>query len=306
MAQKQRLRALVRHHRPAAGIVRNLCSAIGTLTATQLAAAASYVARARTGSRRSPIGHCPPTVPKLDARTAYDVQDALHEILVREPEQGQIVGTKIGCTTAVMQEFLGMTHPCSGAIFESTLRHDDGTFTCAGADKAVRRRGVECEIAVRLGENIVPHVDGSPHTRASIERAVSECMAAIEVVDDRYVDFEARVPGWETWVADDFFGAGCVLASPAESWRDLDLAAVEGEMKINGESVGRGLGADIINGHPLEALVWLANHKASRGQTLQAGQIVMLGSVVQTNWVQSGDVVEVTVAGLGSATARFV
>ena len=126
----------------------------------------------------------------------------------------------------------------------------------------------------------------------------------------------------QVWVADDFFGAGvCVAegvgAEGAEGWRGLDLAEVVGEMKINGESVGTGVGRDIINGHPFEALAWLANKRAELRQAsadpaadssaplLSAGQIIMLGSVVQTKWVEPGDVVEVTVGGLGSCTARF-
>ena len=84
-------------------------------------------------------------------------------------------------------------------------------------------------------------------------------------------------------------------------------------MHINGVEVGSGYGRDIINGHPLEALVWLANKLAELRQPsddesrplLPAGHIVMLGSVVQTKWVEAGDVVTVSVDGLGSATARF-
>lgn len=108
------------------------------------------------------------------------------------------------------------------------------------------------------------------------------------------------------WLADDFFGAGCVLAEASGTdWRGLDLAEVCGVMEINGVQVGHGVGADIINGHPLEALVWLAAEFSARGETLPAGHIVMLGSVVKTVWVQPGDVVTVRLDGLGTATARF-
>ena len=72
------------------------------------------------------------------------------------------------------------------------------------------------------------------------------------------------------WVADDFFGAGCVVADAAGlpgHWRALVLAALGGVMEINGVEVGRGVGADIINGHPLEALVWLAAKFSERGET---------------------------------------
>jgi len=312
------MRRLRRLHKVAEAVagVRASSSGFGSGSGAAVSAAAPAAilarARARPGApERAKIGHLPEALQALvvDERGAYAVQDELHELLQRHrPELGGIAGTKVGCTTKVMQEFLGMPHPCAGAIWSSTVAIADGTFS------GLWRPGVECEIAVRLCRDVVRLPVGSAHTRDSVSAAVGEVMAAIEIVDDRYVDFGQREPGAMVWVADDFFGAGVCLAEGvgADAWREIDLAAVVGEMKINGESVGRGVGADIILGHPFEALVWLANKRAELDPDgdvgtplLEAGQIVMLGSVVQTKWVQPGDVVEVSVQGLGTATARF-
>ena len=54
-------------------------------------------------------------------------------------------------------------------------------------------------------------------------------------------------------------------------------------------------------GHPLSALAWLAKLWARRGRTLPAGSIIMLGSVVQTQWLAAGDRVRIRVEGLGEA-----
>jgi 2-oxo-3-hexenedioate decarboxylase/2-keto-4-pentenoate hydratase len=107
-----------------------------------------------------------------------------------------------------------------------------------------------------------------------------------------------------TLVADDFFNAACVLGAPVVGWRALDLAALRGRMTINGAEVGTGRGGDIL-GHPLEALAWLANALASRGRYLKAGEFVLLGSVVETRWVEQGDLVEASIDGLGAAYAEF-
>ena len=275
-------------------------------------------ARARPGSpERQKIGDLPEALLRaVDSEAdAYAVQAALHDLLQqRVPELGTIVGTKIGCTTAVMQEYLEMPHPCAGGIWSSTVAVGDGTFG------GLWRPGVECEIAARLAHDIVPRRDGAAHTRETVSPSVGSVMAAIEVVDDRYEAFERRVPPPMVWVADDFFGAGCCLAEGGvgrADWEALDLAAVEGVMEINGEPVGRGAGRDIISGHPHEALAWLANKRAQLrpppcegsgdGPLVAAGELVLLGSVVQTKWVQKGDVVTVRFpgSGLGSATARF-
>jgi hypothetical protein len=49
----------------------------------------------------------------------YAVQKALSSRL--EATLGRVVGTKIGCTTPVMQKYLGVSHPCSGRIYKKTL-----------------------------------------------------------------------------------------------------------------------------------------------------------------------------------------
>jgi len=51
-------------------------------------------------------------------------------------------------------------------------------------------------------------------------------------------------------------------------------------------------------GHPLDALVWLANVLAQRGKSLSRGMVVMTGSIVTTKFVHPGDTVRFWVDGL--------
>lgn len=220
---------------------------------------------------------------------AYTVQDRVHELL-EAGGLGRPVGHKIGCTTPVMQAYLGIPNPCAGSIFEPTVRHLDGEF----ASSAFLRVGVECEIAVSLGADLLRPRD-STFTIDEVAAAVRGCMAAIELVEDRYVDYPSL--DTPTLIADDFFNAGCVLGEerPLPPQR---LDETEGRMEINGVEVGRGTGADVL-GHPLEALRWLATAGAMRGRPLRAGTFVLLGSLVQTNWIEPGDVVSVDIEPLG-------
>ena len=254
--------------------------------------AAGLLAEARLGRRR--FAGLPADCRPADEAAAYRIQDALHARL-GAAGQGPLAGHKIGCTTAVMQQFLGIANPCAGGVLAPTVRHRVGSF--AHAD--FLHVGVECEIAVRLARPLP--AAGAPYEEAGVAAAVGACMAAIEVVDDRYEDYRSHTP---TLIADDFFNAGCVLGDPVESWHELDLAALEGSMTINGSAVGRGRGGDIL-GHPLRALAWLANALAARGRALQPGEFVLLGSVVQTRWVERGDLVEIEIAGLGRASGAF-
>ena len=254
-------------------------------------AVALYVAARH---RRERIAALPEDCRPATLEEAYAVQAVLNQRLAET--HGPACGRKIGCTTPVMQRYLEITHPCAGALYER--RTHAGPATVKHADHW--RPGVECEIAVRLGRTLP--AAAAPFDRAAVADSVEACMAAIEIVDDRYDDFRAL--DTPTLIADDFFSAGAVLGSPVTDWRAVDLAAAGGAMTISGTQVGAGTGADVM-GHPFEALTWLANHAAASGRALQAGDVVLTGSVVETKWVVPGDRVHVAIEGLGEASVTF-
>jgi 2-keto-4-pentenoate hydratase len=195
-----------------------------------------------------------------------------------------------------MQAYLGIHNPCAGGVFDSTVRHGQGRIAIPPAIRV----GVECEIAVRLGANLTPAM--APFDRARVSMAIDGCMAAIEVVEDRYVDYPTL--DTPTLIADDFFGAGCVLGAISTGFDPFDLARVTAGMVINGQEVGSGTGTDVL-GQPLDALVWLANNMAAGGVSLRAGEFVLLGSLVQTHWVAAGDEVRILNDPLGEVRASF-
>ena len=244
--------------------------------------------------RRARLAPLDPAQRPADEVQAYLVQRALHAMLT--PHLGPVVGHKIGCTTAVMQAFLKIPNPCAGGVYERTVHRSPARLRHAD----FVRVGVECEIVVRLGADL--RSSAAPFTRASVADAVEACMPGMEIVDDRYVDY--RTMDTPTLIADDFFDAGCVLGAPVTDWRALDLARVVGVTCINGAEVGRGRGGDVM-GHPFEALAWLANNLAQRGQSLKAGEFVFTGSVVETKWLNPGDRVQMRMEGLGEVEAVF-
>jgi len=255
--------------------------------------AASLLCTARL--ERARIDSLPEDVRPANELEAYVVQRELHEQLA-QVGWGSVVGHKIGCTTAVMQSYMGIDHPCAGGIFAPTVHR--GTAELEHA--AYVRPGVECEVAVRLGADLGP--SSAPFDRESTALAVAACMAAIEIVDDRYWDYSLL--GTPTLIADDFFGAGCVLAPEVEGFDPLGLDQVSGTLWVDGEEVGSGVGADVL-GHPLDALAWLANSMVDRGDSLRAGEIILLGSVVRTQWIDPGAEVQIANDPLGAAQARF-
>jgi 2-keto-4-pentenoate hydratase len=256
----------------------------------KILAAAKAIALARRN--RAPLA--PLEVPPADEADGYKVQRALHDLLL--PHVGALVGYKIGCTSQVMQDYIGIPHPCAGGVFQKGV-HDSGVKLPASDYVRV---GVECEIAVRLKRDLAP--GEAPFTAEWVGEAVEAYHPAIEIVDDRYVKWETM--GAPTLIADDFFAAGCVLGPAVPRSAVPDLKAVAGRAILNGEEVSKGAGADVL-GHPHNALAWLANHLAAEGKGLHAGQLVMTGSLVKTLWLKAGDKVRMELDGLGTVDAEF-
>jgi 2-keto-4-pentenoate hydratase len=241
----------------------------------RIAAAAEELLTLRTGAGKlNGLGeaHRPRTLAE-----GYAVQEALHRRRL-ECGQGPYGGFKIGCTTAVMQTYLNIPEPCAGGVLASDLHEGDAVIR-----DAPRLLGVECEIAVRLRADLG---GAGPVSMDEARDAVGAIMAAIELVEDRYDDWRALDA--PTLIADDFFQRACVIGDPLPYWEDLALPELVGKLSINGSRPLEGLGRDIL-GHPLEALRWLA-----RLRRIPAGSIVMLGSVVQTQWLAPGSQVTIS------------
>ena len=251
--------------------------------------AAAYILERRRG--RIPIGDLPADCAPADETEAYAIQARLHQATA------PLGGYKIGCTTPVMQDYIGIRQPCAGGINEAEI-HRSGAILQIGQ---YLRPGVECEIAAELGRPLPP--SDTAYDRAAVGSAVSALHTAIEVVDDRYEDW--RSMSAPALIADDFFNAGAVLGLPIKQWDPAELDGLTGWMRINGHEVGTGRGSDIL-GHPFEALAWLANQRSATGQGLAAGNLVLLGSIVQTHWIHAGDQIEVGIDQLGTASVQFV
>jgi 2-keto-4-pentenoate hydratase len=245
-------------------------------------------------------------------RQLYALEDRLHPsdideayLIQREyqkhisEEQGAIAGYKLAMTTKALQEANGVSEPCLGIMLEDNIRHSPSTLEASNFVQL----GLECEVAVRLGADLV--ASGAPYDRGRVSEAVESLSTAFEVIDIR------RTPGMElnvqfiTGVAANVYNEGVILGEPVTSWRDLDLQAAYGSMTINGEMVGDGHGSDVM-GHPLEPLAWLANKLAEQGLGLTAGMVIITGSIVSPKLVKAGDTASIMIEGLGSAEISIV
>lgn len=239
-----------------------------------------------------------PEIPAADAPQSIDDGYALQAVLhenIKKSGNGYLAGWKIGATTASMQSYLGVDGPAYGRIVNYNIYPSDAELPATGFVNP----GIECEIAVRIGDVSTAGV----HSRDSVVEIIDAVLPAMEIVENRYGNFLAR--NTPTLIADDFFHKACVIGNEVLDWQDIDLAAISGRTSIDGVNKGTGVGADVM-GHPLEAVAWLSNTLSAHSVTLKKGQVILTGSVAPVIWLESFPCfAEIELGDLGRVTATL-
>jgi 2-keto-4-pentenoate hydratase len=229
-------------------------------------AAEALLAEHQAGTRFRALG--PPEGPATIS-DAYDIQERYVALL--RGRHGDVVGYKVGLTSAAMQTFCGIDHPIGGVVLASRVHRSGESVSRADFG----RLGLEFEIAVRIRSDLP--VTDKPWTSDTIAPYIDGVCAAIELVDDRSADYSNL--DVRSLVADNSWNGGIVLSEFVMKWPDLQ--DVLGRASRDGAPIGEGHGRDIL-GHPFNSAAWLATQLASRGAGLKAGEVVMTGSVMKT------------------------
>lgn len=257
---------------------RDLSEFVGHIGAARLA-----------GRALAPLGRiaCP-----AGEDEGYRVQEALAGWFTGHG-QGVVAGYKIGATTTVMQEHLGVSSPSYGRIMAKNVLAPGARHNLSSC-----LTGIECEIAMKLGSDIPQRDD--PWSLDGICEFVDVIYPAIEIVENRYGDILSTDIG--VLVADDFFHKACVLGAPVSNCRPGDLATASARTVIDGTTAGTGIGSDVL-GNPLQSLIWLAACFERQGRTLKKGDLVMTGSITPVCWLEgSPENIAVEIGQIGSCT----
>jgi 2-keto-4-pentenoate hydratase len=239
---------------------------------------------------RQPYANLPDPVAPGSIEEAYEAQEAYWRLA--EPVYGPVAGVKVATTTKVMQQLMGIMHPCGGAIFAHTIHASPARISKA---MFVNLR-VESEIALKLGTDMP--ADGAPWTAESAAECVAGAMAAFELIEDRNAVYtETRAT---SMIVDNCWNGGVVLGPMKEISPDK-VIGVKGRQALNGEPAGEGTAEN-----PYATLAWLANLMAKRKLDLKRGMVVITGSVVPTFSISPGDRAVFTVDGLGEVVMDVV
>jgi 2-keto-4-pentenoate hydratase len=233
--------------------------------------------------RRETYGNLPGELRPASLAEAYAAQEVYHRLAA--PVYGGVAGAKIATTTKIMQQLMGISHPCAGAIFARTIHVSPARLRTADF---VNLR-IESEIALKLGADVP--ASGAPWTAETVEPMVSGAMAAFELIEDRHADYAKSEAS--SLIVENCWNGGVVIGAP-KAVPMASLVGIAGKLTINGAVAGEGRAED-----PCATLAWLANTLAERGRGLVAGMIVITGSVIPTISIMPGDRAVFTVDGLG-------
>jgi 2-keto-4-pentenoate hydratase len=240
--------------------------------------------------RREPYRNLPGELQPRSSVEAYAAQEAYYQLA--EPERGAVAGAKIATTTKVMQQLMGIAHPCGGAIFAHTIHASPARLRTADF---VNLR-IECEIALKLYADIPAR--NAPWSRDAVAPAVACAMPAFELIEDRNANYSATDA--YSLIVDNCWNGGVVIGAPLQK-SVAELIGLSGKLAIGGEIVGEGTSED-----PYATLAWIANHFAERGRDLKAGMVVITGSMVPTVTLLKGQHAVFAIDGLGEAVVDAV
>lgn len=235
---------------------------------------------------------------EMSMEEAARIRDGL--VAELSASQGKAVGYKAGLTNPAVQKRFGTTSPVRGVLLEKMLLED-------GAEVPVKFGAIpffEADIVVVVKDEGI----NQAKTPADVMKHVASIRPFIELPD---LVTAKEQPLTAAVITSFNVGARLgVLGKPIAP--TPAMADALGKMTVvmrdqDGKELARVPGAAIL-GHPLNAVVWLADDVAKSGGRLRAGDILSLGSFTPPNFQKAGMTVTVTYEGLPgnpSVSVRF-
>jgi 2-keto-4-pentenoate hydratase len=226
-----------------------------------------------------------------DLSLAYAVQKV--NIDRRFAAGEQPVGVKVGLTSKVVQEQLGVDQPDFGVLTDrmEVKLGDEVPWHELFQPKA------EAEVAFKLSKDLPAAKIDMETLKASIEGAA----ASIEIVGSRIKDWNIRITDT---IADNASASHFVVSDRMVPLEGLDLEGCEMQLHQNGALVSEGKGAACL-GSPFNAALWLVNTWAEIGMPLKKGYWILAGALGPMAPVLPGDVFEASIDGLGAVKVKF-
>lgn len=226
------------------------------------AVAESIIQGRNTAKAISPIST---DFPELTIDDAYQIQSMVNQR--RLAEGARVVGYKIGLTSQVVQQQLGVDQPDYGVLFGDMEVLSGEPIDCRGliAPKA------EGEIGFCFKEDL----DKENLTFMELLSAIDYFFPVIEIVDSVVADWKI---GIVDTIADNASSALYMPGKRFFSPKGVDFEALSVAIYSNNESVASGQGSACL-GSPLLSAYWLAKKLIELKTPIRKGQIVLSGAL---------------------------
>ena len=220
---------------------------------------------------RRPAANPPETLTMADAHCS---RSKLQQRLAGQA--GRLVGYKAGLTNPAVQKRFNTDQPVWGALYSAMILNSGVTLDAGFGSRPL----YEADLLVRVKDKAI----NDAATPAQVLAQVDQVIPFIEL-PDLMVETPAKINGAVLSalnVGTRLGVQGAPLLVPADAagqarlldqLRDMNVRLVDGQ----GAALGGGKGSDVL-GHPLNAVVWLAQALKAQGLALQPGQVVSLGS----------------------------
>lgn len=226
-----------------------------------------------------------------DVQSGYMIQDCNDK---HWQSQGRRrVGRKLALTSKSIQQQFGMSQPCHGNLYADMILVEGIDI----AKRALSQQRVETEIAIVLKSDLTQ----TAHTLVDIINACDYLLPAFEIVDSRFTDWNVKSCDF---IADNTSACLVVLGTRPVALADFDMTRSQMITKKGDEVVSQGAATACL-GHPLHALVWLADELVRLGKPLRAGELIITGAMGPAIPAEPGDTFCAEITGLGSVTATF-
>jgi 2-oxo-3-hexenedioate decarboxylase len=228
-------------------------------------------------------GRAVPQLGEMSIDEAYEIQSLS---LARRYGRGERrIGIKMGFTSRAKMAQMGVHDMIWGRLTDRMMLEPGVSLSM---QKFVHPR-VEPEVAFLLKSRLYGSVD--PMTAMA---AVAGIAPALEIIDSRYENFKLSL----TDVVADNSSSSALVVGP---WSDphFDFSNLGMLLEVDGHARQIGSSAAIL-GNPIYSLVAAARLVAARGESLEAGDIVMAGGATAAEALATGQFVRLQVERLGS------
>ena len=241
---------------------------------------------------------CEPILDLLPGSTIDDGYLVQQRVLAATRSGHRQVGRKIGLTSPAVQRQMGVDTPDFGVLYAEMAVGDAQPVP----NSVLIQPRIEAEVAFVLGRDLPDR----PVIASDVLRATEFVVAAIEIVDSRIRDWAISIVDT---VADNASSGLFVLGgSPRrldaiDDLRECAMSLTRDDTDSD-KVLSSGTGAACL-GHPVNAVVWLANAVAERGVPLRAGEVILSGALGPLVPVERGATYTASIDGLGSVRASF-